>query len=74
MANGQRTFTGKALKTPRAAVVAGIVFTVLFSTSLALIRLSIPADPADAGAWLTERAETVSLALSLGPFAGIAFL
>jgi hypothetical protein len=74
MANGQRTFTSKELKTPRAAAVAGIVFTALFSTSIALIRLSIPADPADAGVWLRERAETVSLALSLVPFAGIAFL
>jgi hypothetical protein len=39
-----------------------------------LIRLSIPADPTDAGTWLKERAGTVSLALSLLPFAGIAFL
>jgi hypothetical protein len=47
---------------------------VLFNTSLVLIRLSIPANPADSGAWLTARAGTVSLALSLLPFAGIAFL
>ena len=39
-----------------------------------LIRLSIPANPADAGAWLADRAGTVSLALGLLPFAGIAFL
>jgi hypothetical protein len=47
---------------------------VLFSSSVVLIRLSIPADPADAGVWLTDRAGTVALALTLLPFAGIAFL
>jgi hypothetical protein len=62
------------LKTPRAAALAGILFAVLFVSSLVLIRLSIPPDPADAGAWLKARAGIVSLALSLLPFAGIAFL
>jgi hypothetical protein len=52
----------------------GNTLTVLFTSSYVLIRLSIPANPADAGAWLEERAGTVSLALSLLPFAGIAFL
>ena len=66
--------TTQKLKTPRAAALAGILFTVLFSSSYILIRLSIPSNPADAGAWLEERGETVSLALSLLPFAGIAFL
>jgi hypothetical protein len=64
----------RRLRTPRAAAVAGILFAVLLGTSLILIRISIPADPADGGKWLEERANTVALALSLGPFAGIAFL
>jgi hypothetical protein len=42
--------------------------------SYILIRISIPADPADGGEWLKEQANTVALALSLAPFAGIAFL
>jgi hypothetical protein len=74
MAEQDVTLTDRSLKTPRAAAIAGIVFAVLFSTAVVLIRLSIPADPADGGAWLTGNAGRVSLALSLAPFAGLAFL
>ena len=66
--------TDLRLKTPRAAAVAGILFAVLFITANVLIRLSIPPDPADGGIWLEEQANTVALALSLVPIAGIAFL
>ena len=66
--------TDRRLRTPRAAAVAGIFFALLLGTSYILIRISIPADPADGGAWLEERANTVALALSLVPFAGLAFL
>jgi hypothetical protein len=70
----QHTLRSQKLKTPRAAALAGILFAVLFSASVVLIRLSIPANPEDGGVWLRERAGTVTLALSLLPFAGIAFL
>jgi hypothetical protein len=43
-------------------------------TAYVLIRLSIPEDPADSGEWLEENTDYVNLALSLLPFAGIAFL
>jgi hypothetical protein len=66
--------TRSELTTPRAAAVAGILFSVLLMTSMALIRLSVPADPQDAGTWLAGKSSTVSLALNLMPFAGIAFL
>jgi hypothetical protein len=66
--------TQSRLTTPRAAAIAGIVFSVLLITSLVLIRLSVPANPQDAGAWLASRSPSVSLALNLLPFAGIAFL
>jgi len=66
--------TDRRLRTPRAAAVAGIFFALLLGISYILIRISIPADPADGGAWLEERANTVALALSLVPFAGLAFL
>jgi len=69
-----RPLTDRRLTTPRAAAVAGILFALLLSTVYVLIRISIPADPADGGAWLEERANTVALALSLVPIAGIAFL
>jgi hypothetical protein len=73
-ARRQAQFDASETKTPCAAALAGLLFTVLFTSSYVLIRLSIPANPADAGAWLAERAGTVSLALGLLPFAGIAFL
>jgi hypothetical protein len=69
-----RPLTDLRLKTPRAAAAAGIVFSLLLGTAYILIRISIPADPSDGGAWLEERANTVALALSLVPIAGIAFL
>jgi hypothetical protein len=62
------------LKTPRAAAVAGILFSVLLITGLLLFRLSVPADPLEAGAWLKTSSNRVALALNLVPFAGIAFL
>ncbi len=74
MSEDMLPLTNQRLTTPRAAAVAGILFSVLLSLAYVLIRLSIPADPADGGAWLEERASTVTLGLSLVPFAGIAFL
>jgi len=68
------TITRARLTTPRAAAVAGILFSVLLITSLVLIRLAVPANPQDAGDWLTYSSRTVNLALNLLPFAGIAFL
>jgi hypothetical protein len=68
------TLARARLTTPRAAAVAGILFSVLLIVSLVLIRVSVPADPKDAGDWLTGSAKTVTLALNLVPFAGIAFL
>ncbi|MEJ2735215.1 MAG: hypothetical protein P8189_16905 [Anaerolineae bacterium] len=74
MGEDVRSLTDRRLTTPRAAAVAGILFSLLLSAAYVLIRISIPADPADGGAWLEERASTVALALSLVPIAGIAFL
>ncbi len=62
------------MTTPRAAAIAGIVFSVLLITSVVIIRLAIPADPRDAGQWLAGDVKPVDLALTLLPFAGIAFL
>jgi len=62
------------LTTPRAAAVAGILFSILMIISLVLIWTSVPYNPQDEGAWLSTGWDTVSLALNLVPFAGIAFL
>ena len=68
--------TRQALKTPRTAAVAGIIFAVFFTTSLVLMRLAIPEglSGTNTAAWLQGNTATVSLALTLVPFAGIAFL
>ncbi len=66
--------TRRRLKTPRAAAIAGIIFAILLATGQTLIRLSIPTDPSDTGAALAGQANTIAFALSLFPFAGIAFL
>jgi hypothetical protein len=65
-----------ALRSPSAAAVAGIVFSVLFTASIALIRLAVPEDLVgrNLAALLEGKAKFVSLALTLVPFAGIAFL
>jgi hypothetical protein len=77
----QATGTGQLriatpLKTPRAAALAGIVFSVLLIVSLVLLELSTPADARDPGSWLTDSARrtAVAVGLNLIPFAGIAFL
>jgi len=67
---------GSPLRTPRAAAVAGIIFSVLLITALTLLRLSAPSSPATAGTWLTDSGHRalVAIGLNLVPFAGIAFL
>lgn len=61
---------------PRGIAVSGIVFSVLFVTSLVLLRLAVPADAAEVGVWLADRGfrNWVHIALSLFPFTGLAFL
>jgi hypothetical protein len=68
------TLSGKRLTTPRAAAVAGILFAILFTTSVALIRISLPLDPIEGYTWLENGPGLLKLALGLMPFAGIAFL
>ncbi len=72
--NQEKPLARARLTTPRAAAIAGIAFSLLLIASLALIRLSVPEDPQDAGDWLLDGWRSVSLALNLLPFAGIAFL
>jgi hypothetical protein len=62
------------LKTPRAAAIAGIVFSVLMISGLLVIRLSVRANPLETGTWLKTSSGIVDLTLYLVPFAGIAFL
>jgi hypothetical protein len=61
------------LKTPKAASIAGIVFSLLMVTILWLLWSSIPADPLEPGTWLATNTKMVALASNLVPFAGVAF-
>jgi len=63
-----------ALKTPRAAAIAGIIFSVLYGASMVLMNISLPHEPTAFLAWLETDTTTVTLALNLIPYAGIAFL
>ncbi len=68
------TITRVPLKSPRAAAIAGLVFSCLLGVAFALVRISVPAHPQESGAWLHTNSTTVALAMNLVPFAGIAFL
>jgi hypothetical protein len=74
MMEQERVLTRSQLTTPRAAAIAGILFSLLLIASLVLVRLAVPQNPQDAGDWLSGGWRMVSLALNLLPFAGIAFL
>lgn len=69
--------TTPALAPPRAAAVAGVLFGVLMSTTMIIVRWAIPAaSRPDPGVWLSDpvRRDAVRFAIQLAPFAGIAFL
>jgi hypothetical protein len=68
------SFTRGSLKTPKAAAIAGIVFSILLVAIFWMFRISVPADPLEPGAWLVTNSGTVALAVNLVPFAGVAFL
>lgn len=74
MTDHKRSLVHAGLKTPRAAAVAGILFSVLLIGSFWLLWRSVPSNPYDAGVWLKTSSEDVSFAVNLVPFAGVAFL
>ncbi|MCL3995020.1 hypothetical protein [Streptomyces lavenduligriseus] len=66
-----------ALRTPRAAGLAGIVFALLLAAAMVLVRLAIPegADAVTAGGFTDSgHRDALRAALALVPFAGIFFL
>lgn len=66
----------QALRTPRAAAIAGVVFSLSLGASEVLFRLAIPTTGQEALTFLTNPATRrwFFAALYLVPFAGIAFL
>jgi len=70
----QISLTRRALKTPRSAAIAGIIFAVLYGASMVLLNISLSHEPAAGLARTVTDPRTVALALNLIPYAGIAFL
>lgn len=65
----------RPLNSPRAAALAGVLFAVLFTTALVLLRTSLPDTLAGDTDWLESgRTTRLTIALGMVPFAGIAFL
>jgi hypothetical protein len=64
----------KRLRAPKAAAIAGILFCVFLITSQLLVWGSIPANLGGPALDVLSHSKTISLALNLLPFAGIAFL
>ena len=65
---------GSRLRTPKAAAIAGIIFSLLLLAALLLLRISAPADGSSPGIELIRHADTILLALNIIPIAGVAFL
>lgn len=67
--------TRPGIRSPGAAAIAGIIFSVLMVITMVLITNITAFTPADiTREQLTERSGAISMALGLVPFAGIAFL
>lgn len=62
------------LTAPKAAGVAGILFAVLFGTSIVLMRLAVDRHSDVAISWTGPETTQIRVALGLMPYAGIAFL
>ena len=62
------------LSTPRAAAIAGVVFSILFGVSLVLIGTNMPEGAKDSSEWLSTQHAGIVTAALLMPFAGISFL
>lgn len=71
-----RTSLATAIRQPRAAAVAGLVFGVILTAVLHLLQSVAPQTTSELGSWAEDpsRQDSVVLALALIPFAGIAFL
>jgi hypothetical protein len=64
----------RGLRTPSAAGIAGVLFSLLFGTSLVLLRTAFDPDPFVAIDWDGPAGWRVRVAMTLMPFAGVAFL
>src|SRR5215470_15535309 len=72
--NHEADLIRQRLRTPRAAAIAGILFSLLLMASMLLIRTSIPVDPLAGERDVINHSKRITLGLNLLPFAGISFL
>src|SRR5579863_8710642 len=72
----QTLASNPTLKAPRAAAVAGVLFSVLMLIGLGVVRIAVPPNPVEPGTWANDpaRQHVVEYALQLVPIAGITFL
>jgi hypothetical protein len=66
------TIVRNAQRTPRAAGIAGVIFAVLLTTIMVLLRLAAQSEPIGSNGWLKNAG--IVWATRLVPFTGIAFL
>jgi hypothetical protein len=71
---GASAKVARQARTPLAGAVAGIVFALLYGTSMIIARQTIGDIGNGTGEWLTGDTGRFKVALALIPFAGIAFL
>jgi hypothetical protein len=71
-----RSSIARAVRQPKSAAVAGIVFGVILATVLMLLHSAAPPTVAASDEWVQDlsQRDAVVTALALIPFAGIAFL
>ena len=75
MAEQTRSLVRRELRSPRAAAIAGIAYSLLTIAVMILATPNRSVSPEDiTGEWLETRSTAVSLVVTLVPFAGIAFL
>src|SRR5215217_3119767 len=70
----QHSLARAELRTPKAAAVAGVIFSTLLILIFVLMRSAVPADPREQGAWLKSDLTRVEIVLNLLPFAAVSFL
>ncbi|MDX1436217.1 MAG: hypothetical protein R3335_05370 [Anaerolineales bacterium] len=74
MTEAQHIGPNPSLVTPRAAAVAGIIFSLLMGTAYALFQAALPIEAGASRETMEAQEGTIALALGLVPFAGIAYL
>lgn len=75
MSEDSRKLVPREVRSPRSAAIAGILFSLLTTTSMVLLYKSVEASPAEIGSeWLKTWSAVSTVVLIMVPFAGIAFL